>query len=245
MVASLAMKAAAVWDASASTSTDAYKIVWAHHARCFAKQQIDYIMGSTGRSFVTGFGLRPPARPRHRGASCAFVLAGGDCQSTDFPSAAATYPNTLDGGLVGGPNGTDAWVDSPVDTWSGAVSLDANAALVMGTCRPRTRRRQDETARVRASIGRATAGGVTTRKVAIADAMHCQLRAGVADMMHLPSYFWDATNLCKPFPMATVDWPSVAIQPAPGVVLPDGALSEDGTLIGSGGADRRRRQRRQ
>ena len=54
------------------------QIVWAHHARCFGKQQLEYIMGtsptSPGRSFVTGWGASPPTRPHHRNALCAYVL---------------------------------------------------------------------------------------------------------------------------------------------------------------------------
>lgn len=33
--------------------------------RNFARQQIDYALGSTGRSFVVGFGVNPPQRPHH------------------------------------------------------------------------------------------------------------------------------------------------------------------------------------
>ncbi len=33
--------------------------------RNFARQQIDYMLGSTGRSFVVGFGQNPPQRPHH------------------------------------------------------------------------------------------------------------------------------------------------------------------------------------
>lgn len=33
--------------------------------RNFARQQIDYMLGSTGRSFVVGFGVNPPQRPHH------------------------------------------------------------------------------------------------------------------------------------------------------------------------------------
>lgn len=35
-----------------------------------AKSQVDYALGSTGRSFVVGFGASPPLRVHHRGASC-------------------------------------------------------------------------------------------------------------------------------------------------------------------------------
>ena len=54
------------------------QIVWAHHARCFGKQQLEYLMGtsvdSPGHSFVTGWGTKPPVRPHHRNALCGYVL---------------------------------------------------------------------------------------------------------------------------------------------------------------------------
>ena len=34
--------------------------------RAWAAQQVDYALGSTGRSFVVGFGTNPPLRPHHR-----------------------------------------------------------------------------------------------------------------------------------------------------------------------------------
>lgn len=36
--------------------------------KAFAKQQIDYALGSTGRSFVVGFGNNPPVKVHHRAA---------------------------------------------------------------------------------------------------------------------------------------------------------------------------------
>jgi hypothetical protein len=36
--------------------------------KAFAKQQIDYALGSTGRSYVVGFGNNPPVKCHHRGA---------------------------------------------------------------------------------------------------------------------------------------------------------------------------------
>ncbi len=33
--------------------------------RAFAKTQIDYMLGDSGRSFVVGFGVNPPQRPHH------------------------------------------------------------------------------------------------------------------------------------------------------------------------------------
>lgn len=35
--------------------------------RKWAKSQIGYALGDTGRSFVVGFGVNPPSRPHHRG----------------------------------------------------------------------------------------------------------------------------------------------------------------------------------
>jgi len=35
--------------------------------RQFAKQQINYILGDTGRSYVVGNGVNPPEKPHHRG----------------------------------------------------------------------------------------------------------------------------------------------------------------------------------
>ena len=32
--------------------------------------QVHYILGSTGRSFVVGYGVNPPTHCHHRGASC-------------------------------------------------------------------------------------------------------------------------------------------------------------------------------
>jgi len=33
--------------------------------RTFAKSQVDYALGSTGRSFVVGFGINPPTHVHH------------------------------------------------------------------------------------------------------------------------------------------------------------------------------------
>ena len=35
-----------------------------------AKTQLDYALGSSGRSYVCGFGTNPPLQPHHRAASC-------------------------------------------------------------------------------------------------------------------------------------------------------------------------------
>ncbi|KAI0211181.1 Endoglucanase F, partial [Lamellibrachia satsuma] len=33
--------------------------------RAFAKTQLEYMLGSTGRSFVVGYGTNPPVQPHH------------------------------------------------------------------------------------------------------------------------------------------------------------------------------------
>lgn len=35
--------------------------------RTWAKSQIGYALGDTGRSFVVGYGVNPPTQPNHRG----------------------------------------------------------------------------------------------------------------------------------------------------------------------------------
>ena len=80
------------------------QIVWAHHARCFGKQAVDYIMGSTGRSYVIGWGENPPTQPHHRNAFCAYVLEGQFCDDTQWTSPAGRVANELTGALIGGPS---------------------------------------------------------------------------------------------------------------------------------------------
>ncbi|XP_070549345.1 endoglucanase 4-like [Ptychodera flava] len=74
----------------------------------FARSQIHYILGDGGRSYLTGFGRYPPLRPHHRGASCPDLPApcGGKERNTANPS-----PQTLYGGLVGGPDERECYFD--------------------------------------------------------------------------------------------------------------------------------------
>lgn len=131
-LANIAMRTAAMVDKFGTTTDDAHMVVWAHHARCLARQQMNYIMGSSGRSFVTGWGEDPPKRPHHRGASCAFVEEAENCTGTTFNDPDRVFPNTLPGGLVGGPTLFDEFEDSHLDFQQSEVSLDYNAALVSG-----------------------------------------------------------------------------------------------------------------
>merc|ERR1711894_51049 len=58
-------------------------------ARNFARQQIHYMLGDGGRSYVVGFGNNPPQRPHHRAASCPWRPAG--CSWDDYDDRRDDY----------------------------------------------------------------------------------------------------------------------------------------------------------
>lgn len=87
----------------------------------FAKSQIDYALGSTGRSFVVGFGKNPPKYPHHRAAH-----GGWEAMMT----TPEEHRHTLYGALVGGPNASDQYVDSIIDYQANEVACDYNAGFV-------------------------------------------------------------------------------------------------------------------
>jgi hypothetical protein len=68
----------------------------------FARTQVDYILGSTGRSFVVGWGRDPPQFAHHAGASCPDMPA--PCDWAAF-SSASPNPQVIRGALVAGPGG--------------------------------------------------------------------------------------------------------------------------------------------
>ncbi|XP_006822158.1 endoglucanase A-like [Saccoglossus kowalevskii] len=94
--------------------------------RKWAKGQVDIAMGSTGRSFVVGFGSNPPTQPHHRGSSCPDLPA-----SCDWPEYRSTDPNpkTLYGALVGGPGENDEYSDKRDNYYQNEVTLDFNAGF--------------------------------------------------------------------------------------------------------------------
>ena len=94
-------------------------------AVAFAQSQVNYALGSSGRSFVIGFGKSPPAHAHHRAASCPNRPA-----SCGWPNYQDANPNpqVLYGALVGGPAGpSDAYDDSRQDFHQNEVALDFNA----------------------------------------------------------------------------------------------------------------------
>ena len=136
--AHVTMRVAAIVDASAVTGADEWRIAWAHRARCFALSQMQYIAGSgpasTGRSFVTSWGEKPPSRPRHRGAACRWEGGEPRCRGAAFLNATHTFPNVLPGALVSGPNGVDEFPDDHTNERTAYVATHYNAGLVSGAC---------------------------------------------------------------------------------------------------------------
>ncbi len=89
--------------------------------KTFAKNQVDYALGSAGRSYVVGFGTNPPKHPHHRNAH------GGWEASMDSPKE---HRHILYGALVGGPNSSDGYTDSIGDFQANEVACDYNAGFV-------------------------------------------------------------------------------------------------------------------
>ena len=95
-----------------------------------AREQLRYALGAPGRSFVVGWGPKPPLRPASPAASC--PAAEQPCNGTRADSAAymSTNPNphALAGALVAGPGPNDAYADerSAADA---SVALEFNGGL--------------------------------------------------------------------------------------------------------------------
>jgi len=94
----------------------------------FARSQVDYAMGSSGRSFVVGYGVKPPLRAHHAGASCPNRPA--KCDWTQFQSTKPN-PQILYGALVAGPEGPgdNTYRDKRDDYVSNEVSVGYNSGF--------------------------------------------------------------------------------------------------------------------
>ncbi len=86
----------------------------------FAVSQADYALGSTGRSFVVGFGENPPEHPHHRTAQGSYVA------DMNTP---AQHRHVLVGALVGGPDAGDNYNDTVSDYTKNEVACDYNAGF--------------------------------------------------------------------------------------------------------------------
>lgn len=98
------------WDGCPSAKRDTYTK--------FYESQINYALGSTGRSFVVGFGENPPEHPHHRTAQ------GSWADNMNEPNY---HRHTLYGALVGGPNANDGYTDTVSDYNCNEVACDYNA----------------------------------------------------------------------------------------------------------------------
>ncbi|HOV26603.1 MAG TPA: glycoside hydrolase family 9 protein [Pseudobacteroides sp.] len=88
--------------------------------RDFAKKQVDYALGSTGRSYVVGYGVNPPQHPHHRAAHGSW----GD--NFGIPEQ---HRHTLYGALVGGPGASDDYEDATNNYTNNEVACDYNAGF--------------------------------------------------------------------------------------------------------------------
>jgi hypothetical protein len=105
--------------------------VWADSPPCsggkvgvyksFAKSQVDYALGSTGRSFLVGFGEAYPRHPHHRTAHSSW---------SDMMTNPTEHRHTLIGALVGGPGQDDSYADKIDDYMANEVACDYNAGFV-------------------------------------------------------------------------------------------------------------------
>ena len=86
----------------------------------FAESQCDYALGSSGRSFVVGFGDNSPQHPHHRTAQ------GSWSNNMNEPSS---HRHTLYGALVGGPDVNDGYDDSVSNYTTNEVADDYNAGF--------------------------------------------------------------------------------------------------------------------
>ena len=86
----------------------------------FAESQCNYALGSTGRSFVVGFGDNAPQHPHHRTAQ------GSWSNNMNEPGS---HRHTLYGALVGGPDANDGYDDSVSNYTNNEVADDYNAGF--------------------------------------------------------------------------------------------------------------------
>jgi hypothetical protein len=86
----------------------------------FLKSQVDYALGSTGRSFVVGFGENSPQHPHHRTAHSSW---------TDQMTSPSYHRHTIYGALVGGPDSSDGYTDAIDNFVNNEIACDYNAGF--------------------------------------------------------------------------------------------------------------------
>lgn len=103
--------------------------------RTFATQQINYMLGDAGRSWVVGFGENSPKSPYHKSSYNSFIdypMRGQD-QGTigsDFLSSPTPNRFILYGALVGGPRNDDSYLDDRTNYEFTEVTQDYNAGFI-------------------------------------------------------------------------------------------------------------------
>ncbi|KAI9000282.1 Six-hairpin glycosidase-like protein [Gaertneriomyces semiglobifer] len=100
----------------------------------FATQQINYMLGDCGRSWVVGFGNKSPLLPYHKSSYNAYIhypMRGQDngAQGNDFLNSNTPNRFILYGALVGGPADDDRYVDSRQSYEYTEVTQDYNAGF--------------------------------------------------------------------------------------------------------------------
>ena len=109
------------WDFSYHTGERAAKY------RHWARTQMDYLLGSSGRSYVVGVGKNSPQRPHHRAASCPNPPAV--CNEETGLNRNGPNPHILYGALVGGPDKNDQYKDDRKDFKLNEVAIDYNSGF--------------------------------------------------------------------------------------------------------------------
>ncbi len=99
----------------------------------YAQREVNYVLGSTGRSFIVGWGNAPPKNIHHAPSSCADPPE--ECNWQNYHMKAANA-QTMYGAMVAGPGGKKRYPDRPDyyldvrdDYITNEVSLNYNAGL--------------------------------------------------------------------------------------------------------------------
>ena len=92
----------------------------------FAREQMSYILSSTGRSFVVGYGENYPKKPHHSASSCPDQPS--PC-GWDAYKSKEVNPKVLYGALVSGPDQNDHYEDIRDEFLYNEVTLDYNCGF--------------------------------------------------------------------------------------------------------------------
>jgi hypothetical protein len=93
---------------------------------CLTLQQLNYILGSTGKSYVVGYGENSPQQAHHRAASCPPLNVACTWDAMNNPGS---NPHVLYGALVGGPDGSDGFKDNRNNFIQNEVAVDYNGGF--------------------------------------------------------------------------------------------------------------------